>query len=152
MENNCQQHIVESPAAMGQLAGAVSGKLRGGDLLLLSGDLGAGKTTFVQGLAVALGVKQPVTSPTFTIVAEYDVVGRQAIKRLVHVDLYRLEKLEHSIQEALEQSRQVDTITAIEWAEKLPAVPRGAIRLRFAVGAKENQRQVEICYPAGDTT
>ena len=67
------------------LAQKVADKCQGGEIILLNGDLGAGKTTFTKGFAAALGVKENVTSPTFTIMKEYE--GR---KKLYHFDLYRI--------------------------------------------------------------
>ena len=64
-----------------------------GDVLLLSGDLGAGKTTFAQGFGRALGIDEPVTSPTFTLVRQYPVVRETAITTLLHADVYRLDHL-----------------------------------------------------------
>ena len=77
-----------SVEATRQVAAALEPLLRPGDVILLSGDLGAGKTAFVQGLAAALGVKEQVTSPTFTLAASYE--GRL---RLHHLDVYRLDNL-----------------------------------------------------------
>ena len=74
----------EAMIALGKKIGAAS---KGGDLLLLSGDLGAGKTTLTKGIAAALGIRRPVKSPTFTIVREY----REGKLPLFHMDMYRLE-------------------------------------------------------------
>ena len=68
------------------VAQAFAANLRGGDVVLLSGELGAGKTTFTKGIALALGVSEPITSPTFTIIKEYE--GRDLY--LYHMDMYRL--------------------------------------------------------------
>src|SRR6188508_852380 len=69
----------------------LSGRLRGGDVVLLRGDLGAGKTTMTQGIARGLGVEGAVQSPTFTLVAEYDAPHLGPDSQLIHIDLYRLE-------------------------------------------------------------
>src|SRR5688572_16710976 len=95
--------IVSTPTALQEIAAEMASTLKSGDVLLLYGELGSGKTTFVQGLARALGITDSVTSPTFTIVGDYAVnflplsegeqegVGKR-ITTLVHVDLYRLEE------------------------------------------------------------
>ena len=70
-----------------ELAYKLSKYVKGGDIILLNGDLGAGKTTLVKGFAKALGVKQPVTSPTFTLLKTYDTDNFC----IVHIDAYRLE-------------------------------------------------------------
>lgn len=145
MEKDCREYIAGSTEEMSKLAAEIAGILQGGDLLLLRGDLGAGKTTFVQALAQALGVTQDVTSPTFTVVAQYDVPNNPQIQQLVHVDLYRLEGPDPIIQEVLEQSHNTDTVTAIEWAEKLGKEIPGAITMHFKVGGRDSERQVTIC-------
>lgn len=147
MTKHCEPHIVTSPEAMAALARQVAVYLQGGDLLLLYGDLGAGKTTFVQALAAALGITQAVTSPTFTVVGQYDIPGNSEFKFLVHADLYRLAGPDPIITEVIKESREKDRVTVIEWAEKLPKEPARAITLRFAVGVKDHERQVTICRP-----
>ncbi len=80
--------------------------LKGGDVILLSGDLGAGKTTFTKGIGQALNIKRVINSPTFTLVKEY-----QGDKKLIHMDLYRLEELEMDIEEYFNN----DNICVCEW-------------------------------------
>ncbi len=111
---------------------------RAGDRFLLEGPFGAGKTTFVQGLAQGLGVTQPVSSPSFVIETQY-----QARLRLYHIDLYRLERIEPELLESLEEHLFGDGVTAVEWAERLPAELRaGATLVRFAV--EDGTRRVEV--------
>ena len=98
-----------------------------GDRFLLEGPFGAGKTTFVQGLAEGLDVTAPVSSPSFVIENQYH--GRLT---LYHVDLYRLERVEPELWESLEEHLYGDGVTAVEWAERLPAKLRdGATILRI---------------------
>jgi tRNA threonylcarbamoyladenosine biosynthesis protein TsaE len=114
--------------ALGQTFGEVA---LPGDRLLLEGPFGAGKTTFVQGLAVGLGVPAPVSSPSFVIESQYR--GRIV---LYHVDLYRLERAEPELWQSLEEHLYGDGVTAVEWAERLPAELREqATVLRFEVQA-----------------
>lgn len=80
------EYIAKSREETIAIAKSFAANLRGGDVVLLSGELGAGKTTFTKGIALALGVKEEVTSPTFTIIKEYD--GDNL--RLYHMDMYRL--------------------------------------------------------------
>ena len=105
--------VVETAEQMQRLAAAVAAQCRAGDVLLLSGDLGAGKTTFTQGLGRALGVREPITSPTFVIARVHRVPGRPG---LVHVDAYRL----GSSVELDDLDLDVDTadcVTVVEWGE-----------------------------------
>ena len=81
--------------------------------LALHGDLGAGKTCFIQGYAVALGIDEPITSPTYTLIGEYE--GRLPLH---HIDLYRLAGPEEALGLGLEEYFDVNGITAIEWAER----------------------------------
>jgi tRNA threonylcarbamoyladenosine biosynthesis protein TsaE len=85
------EQLVESAEAMKLLGASIALELRAGQVVLLHGDLGAGKTTLSQGIAAGLGIKGAVTSPTFTLVGEYPIEPpRNGISRLNHLDLYRL--------------------------------------------------------------
>ncbi len=101
------------------VAAAVAGLLGPGDVVVLSGDLGAGKTVFAQAAAAALGVTEPVVSPTFTIVRHYR--GRLP---LVHVDVYRLRRLQEMIDLDLDDVFGDDRVTIVEWGEAVaPLLP-----------------------------
>lgn len=89
--------------------------LQPGDVLVVSGDLGAGKTTFIQGLAAGLGIRAQVTSPTFTIIHEYE--GPRC--PLYHIDAYRLEDPRETEELGLEEYLHGDGIAAVEWAENI---------------------------------
>lgn len=110
--------------------------LEGGDLVLLYGDLGAGKTTFVQGLARGLGIKDRILSPTFVLIRQYEIPhptpllkgeggnrknSRQARTRnLYHVDLYRIEKQNDIESLGLDEIiNEKESVTAVEWADRL---------------------------------
>src|SRR5688572_30735336 len=110
-----------------------------GAVILLSGDLGAGKTAFVQGLAAGLGVDaDEVTSPTFTLVHEY----RGGRLPLVHVDLYRLDRAELD-EIGLDPDLAAAGIVAIEWAERLVRAIADAIRVNI-VDTGGDSRVIEI--------
>jgi tRNA threonylcarbamoyladenosine biosynthesis protein TsaE len=113
--------------------------LEAGDVVLLYGDLGAGKTAFVKGLADGLGVGQDeVSSPTFTLVQEY----RGGRLPLVHVDLYRLDDPREIDDLGLDEIA-ASGVLAIEWAEKLARVPRHAYSVRIAHG-ESDERSIAI--------
>jgi tRNA threonylcarbamoyladenosine biosynthesis protein TsaE len=116
--------------------------LSAGDVLLLYGDLGAGKTAFVRGLAEGLGVRRDeVSSPTFTLIQEY----RGGRLPLFHVDLYRIEDPREFDELGLDEIAE-EGVLAIEWAEKLPlgaAGATGATRVRISHG-EGDQRAIEI--------
>lgn len=112
--------------------------LRAGDVVLLYGELGAGKTAFVRGLARGLGAPEAdVSSPTFTLVQEY--AGRVT---LYHVDLYRLEPKEVD-DLGLEELVSGDGIVAIEWAERWHGRPDDAIEVRLEY-AGEDRRRISV--------
>lgn len=140
---------VKSAGAMQVLAREVMAELEPGDVLLLCGPLGSGKTVFVQSLACVLGVTDRVTSPTFTVAAEYDTSGRLAIKRVIHIDLYRLSDKEAgnelSVRQVLEGSKRKNAVTLIEWAEKLGGqAPKGAKKIEFEYGVSKDERKVKF--------
>jgi tRNA threonylcarbamoyladenosine biosynthesis protein TsaE len=102
-------------------------RLHGGSVVLLFGDLGAGKTAFVRGVAEGLGIDPgEVSSPTFTLVQEY-----RGPLALWHVDLYRINH-PREIEDLGLDELGAEGITAIEWAEKLPRTPTGAVVVRIA--------------------
>ncbi len=95
-----------------------------GDVILLEGDLGAGKTTLVQGLATGLEIEQAVTSPTFSLV--HELSGRVPLR---HLDLYRLDA-SHLDHLGIEEWFEADALVVVEWAERLgPFVPRQALHI-----------------------
>lgn len=99
-------------------------------VLALHGDLGAGKTTFVQGLAEGLGINESITSPSYNVFCSYD-----GTRQLVHVDAYRLEDPDHWPDLMLEDFLQDRHCVAIEWPEKLgDYLPEDAIHLYFRIG------------------
>jgi tRNA threonylcarbamoyladenosine biosynthesis protein TsaE len=98
-------------------------------VLLLQGDLGAGKTCLVQGLAAGLGIDEPVTSPTFALAQHYSAPGATA---LVHLDLYRLElpaAADELFAQEEEEAQALGALMAVEWPGRLSFVPEGAWQL-----------------------
>ncbi len=106
-------------------------------LLALRGDLGSGKTCFVQGLARAMGITQPVTSPTFTLVNEYQGDHR----KLFHADWYRLSNAAEVDGLGLDEALAIPAVIAVEWPERaLEWFPPQTITIRFTMGRKPNER------------
>lgn len=121
--------ILPDPQATIAHGVALGATLRTGDVLALCGDLGAGKTHFVKGLAAGLGADATVTSPTFTLIHEYSG-GRLP---LYHFDLYRLESENELLRIGFDDYLADGGVLAIEWAEKFPALlPPRTRWLRFA--------------------
>lgn len=117
----------------------LAARLSAGDVVLLFGDLGAGKTAFVRGLAEGLGAsRDDVSSPTFTLIQEY----RGGRVPLFHVDLYRLNDAREVDDLGLDEIA-IDGVMAIEWADKLPRRPTDAIVVRLSHGSGD-ARRVEI--------
>lgn len=116
--------------------------LEAGSVILLQGDLGAGKTTLVQGIGKGLGITEPIVSPTFTIVNEY-TAGRIP---LYHLDLYRLEPQEVAglnVETYWEGFEVTPGIVAIEWAERMPYQPDNYLIVNLIYG-NEGDRQAKI--------
>ena len=121
------EHVTRSEAETASVAGALAATLVAGDVILLSGNLGAGKTAFVRGLAEGLGIDaEDVSSPTFTLVHEY----RGGRLTLYHVDLYRLEKAATDDLGLEELHRGV---LAIEWPDRLSHQLPGARRVSIEI-------------------
>ncbi|MEN3273898.1 MAG: tRNA threonylcarbamoyladenosine biosynthesis protein TsaE, partial [Actinomycetota bacterium] len=115
------------------LGAAVASLARPGDLLLLAGDLGAGKTAFAQGFARGLGVTDQVVSPTFTISRQYDGTALT----LNHLDVYRLDHLQEAIDLGLSELIDDDSgVTLIEWGDVvIPTLPADFLEVRLEQGA-----------------
>jgi tRNA threonylcarbamoyladenosine biosynthesis protein TsaE len=134
-------HSEEETAAV---ARALAAQLQAGDVLLLSGQLGAGKTAFVRGLAEGLGVdSEDVSSPTFTLVHEY----RGGRLTLYHADLYRLEKVA-TVELGLEEMGVADGVLAIEWPDRLAHSLPGARAIQIEI-VDESTRRITWSGDAG---
>lgn len=129
------------------MGAALAPLLLPGDVVSLTGDLGAGKTVFVQGIATALGVTGRVTSPTFTIVHEYE--GRYP---LIHLDIYRLHSFQELFDLGFEEYLDPRAIVLMEWGEAVEQLlPRSHLRveIRRAPGEEDDHRMLTF-RPTGD--
>ena len=116
-------------------------RLPNGGVIALQGELGAGKTTFVQGLARALGITRPVTSPTFTLVGEYPG-GRLP---LIHMDLYRLRSPDDLLVIGFPEYLERNALVAIEWPDRAgDLLPPETIRVTITLTPDPRTRRIEI--------
>ncbi len=134
----------EETQAIGERLGA---RLVAGSVVPCTGELGAGKTCFLQGLARGLGVTGDVTSPTFVLVNHYR--GRLPV---YHLDAYRTGSLTELVDLGLEEMLHGDGVTVIEWADKLlPLLPARTIRVHLS-GLGDEPREIRIEEPVSDPT
>ncbi len=140
--------VTESPAATKELAGRAARLCRAGDVVLLVGDLGAGKTVFAQGFAAALGVAGPVTSPTFALVRHYRCAADGAVTSLIHADVYRTGSLDEVVDLALAELVEEDAVVLVEWGDlAAPALGESALEVALAApdaAATPQRRTVRV--------
>jgi len=131
--------ITSSPEDTRALATGVAALARAGDIFVLVGELGTGKTVWVQGFARGLGVAEPVTSPTFTLLRPYK--GDRLT--LLHADLYRLEELSEINDLDLLEQLDGRAVACIEWGEfARPVLPANLLEVRFDCGAGDEERTI----------
>lgn len=122
------------------MAAAVAEVARPGDLLLLVGDLGAGKTAFSQGFGAGLGVEEQITSPTFALVQGYS--GRL---HMHHLDVYRLEQINEALDLGLSELLDDGSVTLIEWGDTITsALPRDYLEVRITFADGPDDRSLEL--------
>jgi tRNA threonylcarbamoyladenosine biosynthesis protein TsaE len=132
-----------SPEETQALAAAIAPLCRAGDVLLLAGDLGSGKTTFAQGFGRALGIAEPITSPTFALVREYRLPGgtggsEPGLTTLLHADVYRLEQLGEIAELGLGELVEDGGVALVEWGDVAePVLGEGSLSLRLEAGPDE---------------
>jgi len=123
---------------------ALSAVLSSGDIVLLTGTLGAGKTTFVKGVAKGLGVRERVTSPTFTMVREHRCANNSGIETLHHCDVYRVASLDEVLDLALGELIEESAVALVEWGELAASVfGRDVMRIDFHVD-DDNGRMLSV--------
>ncbi|HIT69422.1 MAG TPA: tRNA (adenosine(37)-N6)-threonylcarbamoyltransferase complex ATPase subunit type 1 TsaE [Candidatus Aphodomonas merdavium] len=123
-----------------ELGRKLGGLLRAGDVVLLRGDLGAGKTVFARGVAQGLGVSSPVSSPTFTLMHCHD-----GAVRLNHLDLYRLADENEFYDAGLDEAMDEGAVCLVEWPEKCEgAMPPRRLEVTIEYAQKEGERRIAI--------
>ena len=134
------EYICKNLKETEELAKKFADSLFGGEVITLAGDLGAGKTTFTQFLAKAFDIKEPVTSPTFTLMNQY-LSGKI---KLYHFDMYRIEDIDEILETGLtEYFGNKDAVCIIEWAENIkPLLPAKLIRIQ-KLGETERKFVIE---------
>jgi tRNA threonylcarbamoyladenosine biosynthesis protein TsaE len=122
------------------LAERVGTLLRAGDVVVLAGELGAGKTVFAKGVGRALGITEPIVSPSFTIVREYD-----APLPLVHVDVYRLDHLQELHDLGFDELVGGEAVTLVEWGDRVHALlPASRLDVQLLAGSDDDERVVSF--------
>ena len=135
------EYVSNSPEETEELGATLAGRLSAGTVVAFTGDLGAGKTAFVRGIARGLGISGRVTSPTFTIVNEYDG-GRLP---LFHFDMYRLSSAGELYDIGWEDYLRRGGVCAVEGSEHMEeALDAGAIRVDIRRGEGEHQRRITV--------
>jgi tRNA threonylcarbamoyladenosine biosynthesis protein TsaE len=138
------KRVTESAEATRAAAARLAPLCRAGDVVLLVGDLGAGKTTFAQGFAAALDVAGPVTSPTFALVRQYRCGAASPVSTLIHADVYRTGSVEEIADLALAELVEEDAVALVEWGDvAAPALGADALEITIQapdpVGAPERR-------------
>ncbi|MDR1734534.1 MAG: tRNA (adenosine(37)-N6)-threonylcarbamoyltransferase complex ATPase subunit type 1 TsaE [Oscillospiraceae bacterium] len=143
-----QVFITKSPQETENIAARLAASLKAGDLIALYGDLGAGKTAFVRGLACGLHCRaEDVTSPTYTILQTYP--GRIP---LMHFDMYRITSAEDLESTGYYDMLGTEAILAVEWPENIAGeLPQRHYTVHLTAGAAETQRLIEIESPEEET-
>lgn len=135
------------------LAKKITRGLNGGEVILLQGELGAGKTTFVRGLAQAFGIKERIKSPTFVLMHHHKIKNAKfKINNFVHCDAYRVKRArELKDIGLLDWLGRPDTVTIVEWGEKIKPLLKGRryMVIRFRHGNKENERIIKYVERSG---
>lgn len=131
----------DGPDDTAAIAAAIAELSVAGDVFVLGGDLGAGKTAFTKAFGAALGVTENITSPTFTLAQEYDT-GRLVVH---HLDVYRLEQLDEVIDLALPELFESGGVVVIEWGDTIsPALPAGYLLVQFEFGEADDERRINL--------
>jgi tRNA threonylcarbamoyladenosine biosynthesis protein TsaE len=131
----------ESVDATRAVGGAIAELARPGDIVLLAGELGAGKTAFVQGFGRGLGVPEQITSPTFVLARDYDD-GRLPLH---HLDVYRLDQMREVFDIGLPEVLDDGGVTVIEWGDAIvPSLPADFLEVRLTFGADDDERTVVV--------
>ncbi len=135
------KYITHNPEETQALGEHLAQKLKPGSIVAFTGDLGSGKTTFISGLAAGLHIEENITSPTFTIVNEYE----DGTLPLFHFDMYRLQSEDELFDIGWDDYLRRDGVCAVEWTENISdAIDSDVIRVSLLRGDNDNVRFIEI--------
>ena len=135
--------LVRSLAETEELGRRIAARVKRGDAISLQGDLGAGKTTLARAILRALGVRDEVPSPSFTLVQEYEAAGA----RIAHCDLYRIESPMELDEMGMEEALQ-NGVLLVEWPERAPErIPAGTLKIHIDIRS-ESERHITLSGPA----
>jgi tRNA threonylcarbamoyladenosine biosynthesis protein TsaE len=139
--------VAPTPEDTVAIGAAIAALLRPGDAVALTGELGAGKTTLVRGVARALGYEGTVASPTFTLVREY----RTPALTILHVDVYRLDRIQEVVDLGLQEMLDEPGVLLVEWGDAVEALlPEGHLVVELTVPGPGEERSVAL-RPVGST-
>jgi len=139
LDPNVVEFVSGSPAQTARLGERLGKLLRGGEVICLEGNLGAGKTCLAQGIGRGWGAATDLTSPTFTLIHEYGDGPR-----VYHIDLYRLRKLREAASLGLEELLDREAVVLVEWGERFPELwPAERIEIRLST-LDEDAREIRI--------
>lgn len=144
VQENIISLISDSPEATERIGQILGSLLRPGDIVLLDGDLGAGKTVLTRGIAQGLGLDPRITSPTYTLVFEH--LAEEAGTDLFHFDVYRLRGADDFLSSGLDEYFDRGGVCVIEWGERIvEAIPIEPIRVQLKGTGPE--REISFCFP-----
>ena len=135
--------ITKSEKETFNLGKKIAKRLKGGEVLALTGELGAGKTVFAKGVAAGLGIKKIITSPTFVLMKIYHlppIAYSLQPNKLIHLDCYRVKSPQEIIDIGATEYFKPNTITVIEWADKIKKIlPKRALEINFIIKKGDNR-------------
>jgi len=142
MGKRAEELITNSPQETKDFGRKLAQSLKPGDCLALIGELGAGKTTLIKGIAEGLGIKEEIVSPSFILVREYKYKGKGKVPlSLYHIDAYRIRDPKELSEIGIEEYLLSEGIVAIEWGEKVKRIlPPGCIEIHMEILAEERRK------------